>query len=99
MGEHASVLGQIAPGNINLNTRPKVPNGRGGYSTVRSISFSDNQGREILIPTVVGRRIVSNRAAIDHYYKTGQHLGIFSSIEAANRYSIQLHKQQEKEYG
>jgi len=99
MGEHASVLGIIQHGNIDIHHRPRVPNPEGGYSTVRSISFSPRPGREVLIPTVVGRRIVSDQEAIRHYYKTGRHLGIFKDVASANRYAIQLHNQQEKEYG
>jgi len=98
MGEHGSVLGIIQHGNIDLHHRPKVRNPEGGYSTVRSISFSEG-GREILIPTVIGNRIVSNKEAIRRYHQTGRHLGIFKDVASANRYAIQLHKEQEKEYG
>jgi len=96
-GEHASVLGRIAPGNINLRTRPIVRNRDGSYSTVRSISISDG-GRTILIPTVVGRRVVSNQEAIRTYRRTGQHLGVFSSEAAAERYARQLHEAQARQY-
>lgn len=98
MGEHASVEGRIAPGNIDLKTRPKVRNKDGSYSTVRSISFSEN-GREILIPTVVGNKVVSNDAAIQRYHKTGRHLGIFKDVASANRYAEKLHSEQERIYG
>lgn len=85
-------------GNINLNNRPVVKNPDGSISTVRSISFQDKDGKEVLIPTVINGKIVSDDEAINYYYKTGEHLGKFNSIEDANNYAIQLHKDQEKQY-
>lgn len=96
-GEHASVTGRIAPGNIDLTRRPRVRNADGTISTVRSISIGPPH-RQVLIPTVVGRRVVSNAQAAMHYRRTGQHLGIFSSIAAANRYAESLHREQARRY-
>lgn len=79
------------PGNIDLRNRPHVKNDDGTISTVRSMSFQDDDGREVLIPTVVGDRVVSDDEAIDHYRKSGEHLGKFSSPEAATAYAQQLH--------
>jgi hypothetical protein len=36
--------------------------------------------------------------ALSHFYKTGKHLGIFNSIDAANEYAERLHEAQEKYY-
>ena len=85
-------------GNIDLTNRPVVKNEDGSISTVRSISFQDDSGKEILIPTVVNGKVVSHDEAIQHYYKTGEYLGKFDTVEQANTYAEQLHKQQEKTY-
>lgn len=85
-------------GNIDLTNRQVVKNQDGSISTVRSISFQDDSGKEILIPTVVNGKIVSNDEAIQHYYKTGEYLGKFDTVEQANAYAEQLHKQQDSLY-
>jgi hypothetical protein len=87
----------IEPGNIDLTKRPVVKNKDGSISTVRSMSFEED-GRQILIPTVVGNKVVSDKAAIDHYHKTGEHLGMFSSVKATNAYAKKLHEEQDKMY-
>jgi len=87
----------IEPGNIDLTKRPVVKNKDGSISTVRSMSFEED-GMQILIPTVVGDKVVSDKAAIDHYHKTGEHLGMFSSVKAANAYAKKLHEEQDKMY-
>jgi hypothetical protein len=93
------VAGLLVPGNINLHTRPVVRNADGSVSTVRSMTFTDENGRAILIPTVIpGRGIVPNDQAIDHYYRTGQHLGIFERPDLADAYAQALHEQQAAEY-
>lgn len=90
--------GMIRPGNIDLNTRPVVHNPDGSISTVRSITVGPDSGRFYLIPTVVGDRVVSNLAAIDHWRRTGQHLGVFTSEDAADAYARQLHVAQAHQY-
>jgi len=87
-------LRSFAEGTINLYTRPRVRNPDGSISTVRSLSFSDETGREILIPTVErhGRGILSDEDAIKQYYATGEHLGMFRTPEEATAYAAQLHE-------
>jgi hypothetical protein len=89
--------GQLTPGNIDLTKRPVVKNPDGSFSTVRSMSFND-KGREVLIPTVVGGKVVSDQEAISHYRKTGEHLGIFDTPQNATAYAQGLHESQAQMY-
>ena len=90
--------GLLVPGNIDLTKRPVVQNSDGSISTVRSMGFNDGQ-HEVLIPTVhPGGYIMSDDEAIDHYFKTGQHLGKFATPEASNTYAEQLHNDQADMY-
>lgn len=95
-------LGQYGRGNIDLYNRPQYRNPDGSISTVRSISIGTDDG-EVLIPTIgVDSKGIpvswTDDEAIDHYYKTGEHLGKFRSIDDADRYAEQLHEQQEAYY-
>lgn len=83
-------------GNIDLYNRPPVQNADGSTSTVRSLSFQDEDGREVLIPTVVGDRVVSDEEAIQHYLATRQHLGKFATPEEATRFGVRLHNEYAK---
>lgn len=90
--------GQVEAGNIDLDHRPVVKNSDGSISTVRSMSFNED-GKEILIPTVVGGKVVSTKDAIANYKKTGEHLGKFDTPDNATAYAISLHDQQAEQYG
>ena len=96
--EYINKINQYGLGNIDLTNRPIVKNEDGSISTIRSMSFQDNEGKEVLIPTVVNGKVVSNDEAIQHYYDTGEYLGKFDSVEEANIYAEQLHNQQSKLY-
>jgi len=88
--------GVIKDGNIKLSTRKPVDLGNGFFGTVKSMSFSDRKGVEILIPTIVNGKPVSDKTAIAHYYKTGEHLGIYTSPEAADKAANRIHEAEEK---
>jgi len=97
--EPASNGGMIEQGNIDLAARPVVRNEDGSISTVRSMSFSDDSGAEIVIPTVSDDgRIMSDEEAVDTYYKTGKFLGKFDSTDAAISFANSLHEQQADMY-
>lgn len=83
--------GLITPGNIDVSKLPVVRNPDGTVSTVRSMSINVD-GKEVLIPTVVNGRVVSEKEAIDQYMKTRRHLGIFNTPEAATAYAQKLHE-------
>ena len=89
--------GMIQPGNIDLNSRPVVHNRDGSISTVKSVSFGIG-GHEVLVPQVVGGRVVSPTEALAHYQRTGSHLGVFDTPEAANAYAVALHLSQAGRY-
>lgn len=91
MGGVTTKRGLLEPGNIDLAAQPRVKNPDGSISTVRSMSFEEN-GQEILVPTVVGNQVVSDQDAITAYRKTGRHLGKFDSPEAATAYAQKLHE-------
>jgi hypothetical protein len=81
----------LTAGNIDVTRRPRVSNPDGSISTVRSISINED-GREILIPTVVNGRVVSDEEAIREYHGTGKHLGTFNSVTDANAAAKRLHE-------
>ena len=88
----------IYKGNINLYNRPTVMNGDGSISTVRSISYNRN-GKEVLIPTVSNEgKIMNDEEAIRYWENKGQNLGVYDSIEEADRAARQIHYQQESLY-
>lgn len=85
--------GLVVPGNIDVSKLPAVRNPDGTVSTVRSMSVNID-GKEVLIPTVINGRVVSEEEAIQSYLKTGRHLGMFSSPEAATAYGKSLSAQE-----
>lgn len=81
----------VEEGNIDVDHLPKVFNEKGEYHTVRTITIEED-GKTILIPTVVNGHVISHVAAIKHFHKTGEHLGKFGSEEEAQKYDKQLHE-------
>ena len=96
--ENKDTTGQWGKGNINLNKRQVVKNADGSISTERSFSVNIDD-KEVLLPTVINGRIVSEEEAIRHYEMTGEYLGKFDTVEEAEEYAEKLHKRQEWYYG
>lgn len=81
-------------GNLPLNIRTAARNEDGSVSTVRTISIGTDEG-EVLIPTVIDGKVVSDEEAIKHYDQTGENFGVFRSPEEATQYAEWLHKAHE----
>jgi hypothetical protein len=74
-----------------------VKNSDGSISTVRTMSFQDDNGDQVLIPTVHPKGyIMSDKEAIEHYYDTNEHYGKFPTVEEANKAAQKLHLEHEK---
>lgn len=96
--EGAKAPGMVDVGTIDLNGRKILKNPDGSISTESSMSI--NEGKyEILIPTIINGQRVGEAEAVEHYRKTGEHLGIFETPDAANAYAEALHQRQAQFYG
>jgi predicted GNAT family acetyltransferase len=93
----AAPVGLVAAGNINTDKRKVLKNEDGTISTELSFSIGTEKG-EVLIPQVVDGKKLTKEQAIEHYKKTGEHLGIFDTPENASKYADSLHKDQDKKY-
>ena len=86
--------GMISPGNLDLLSRPSVPNPSGGTSSVFSMSIGVD-GKEYLIPRVSeDGKMMNEKEAIRRFYDTNKYLGVFDSPENATAYASALHQQQ-----
>jgi hypothetical protein len=92
--------GYLVQGNIDLNNRPRVKNADGSISTVRSGSYENNAGQEVLIPTISNEgKTMSMPEAMQYWGALQQFLGKFASPDQADAYAIWLHNQQAQQYG
>ncbi len=89
-------VGAVVAGNIEHMGRSEVDNRDGTTSTVRSMSFNDGPGREVLIPTAYDGAVHSDDEAIANYRKGGQHMGVFRTPEGATAHAEQVHDDYEK---
>jgi hypothetical protein len=80
----------VVPGNLSTEIRYRVPNADGSVSTVRTMSIGTDQG-EVLIPTVINGRVVSDDEAIRHFEQTGENFGTFRTPDEATAYANALH--------
>lgn len=87
--------GATEPGNIDLTARPHAMWPDGSVSTVRSMGVN-LEGRNYLIPTVSeDGRIMEPDEAIEEFYKTGNHLGVYDSSDASDHAAQLIHEDQE----
>lgn len=97
--DNFGIKGRTGEGNIDLFNRKPYVYEDGSVATVESISFRDeDEGKEILIPTIVDGKRLTEDEAIEHYYNSGEYLGKFDTVEEANEYGERLHRQQEALY-
>lgn len=83
--------GLVERGNVDLRRRPTLHNPDGSISTIRSMSFTDDDGKEVLIPTITPQGVAMTQdQAIDYYRNTKQHLGKFDSPQSATAYAKRL---------
>ena len=85
-------------GNIDLRIKKPIKNKDGSISTVRTIGI-EADGMYINIPTVINGKVVSNKEAVDHYRKTGKHLGKYKTRKERDAAARQLSINQGKRYG
>jgi hypothetical protein len=89
--------GAVEPGNMDLANRPYVWHDDGSASTVRSmgVDLDEPGGLETLVPTVSNDgRLLTADEAIEEFYRTGQHMGRYSSPEASTRAGEEIHLDQ-----
>lgn len=94
--------GMLERGNLDLNAR-KVYHGRPrdfpdqDFRTENSMS-GNVDGKEVLIPTVVNGQQLTEDAAWDHFFRTGENLGWFADPASADKYAEKLHQRQGDHY-
>jgi hypothetical protein len=74
---------------LDYERYPKVKNPDGSFSNVVTASFNID-GKEVLLPTMIGGRRVTAQQAIENYKKTGDHFGIFDSPQSAQAFATNL---------
>lgn len=87
----------VVPGNIDLDHRVVVQNDDGFISTERSFSVSIDS-LEVLLPTVVHGEVLTEDEAVEYFFRTGEHLGMFATVEEVEAYAVALHLRQEAFY-
>lgn len=93
---HGRPRGSVVEGNIQHMGRGEIDNHDGTTSTVRSMSFNDGPGREVLIPTAYDGAVHSDDDSIANYRKTGQHMGVFSTPDHADWEAEKVHEDYEQ---
>lgn len=79
-----STKGQLRSGNIDIANRPIVNNEDGAIATLVQKMFGIDGGRQLLIPTIVNGKKVTDEEALKQFRKTRQNLGVFDNPENAD---------------
>ena len=93
---------KFGKGNIDLTNRPVLVNEDKTISTVDTITIGVD-GKQVVIPTIDydekgnAKRLTTDEAEA-RFYKTGEHLGKFDTIEEADEYAQSLHIDQDLYY-
>jgi len=95
--EVKDTTGRWGKGNIDLNNRQVIKNSDGSISTEESFSVNID-GKEVLLPTIIDGKRVSEEEAIRYYERTGKYLGKFKTVKEAEEYAEMLHNRQDWYY-
>jgi hypothetical protein len=82
--------GLVEKPSISLSGRPIIKNPDGSVSSERSFSMNFD-GKEVLLPQIVNGKLLSKEEAIEHYRKTGEHMGKFKDAASADAYAAKVH--------
>lgn len=91
------IVRPLTEGNIDLENRPTIWNKNGSHSGVLTATFGidekgNEEGKTVLLPTIINGKKVSPKEAFSHFKKTGEHMGIFKTRKEADLYDKQLHE-------
>lgn len=87
----AKPAGLIEPGNVAFDELPVVKDRDGSFLTILTYCVGTDVGIALLPAVEVDGVIISTAEAIAEYQNTRRHMGIFKTVEDANRYVGQLH--------
>lgn len=99
--------GMVKQGNIDVNHRPTIKNADGSHSTIYSVTVPIEDGKWVVIPSIVDGKFLTSDGkmpkrgskddkaledkAFEHYKTSGEHLGIFDSLKAADNFTSKTH--------
>ena len=87
--------GMVEPPTLDVSDRVGWANLDGTKSSILTISIGIGPGMEALIPTIApdGQRLTEDQA-VDRFFQTGEHLGIFATPDSATIYARDLSSRQ-----
>jgi hypothetical protein len=85
-------------GNIDLDKRKVYKHPAGYIQTEHSMTIGSPKQGFVNIPTIVGGKPVSGGKAVDHYRKTGKHLGKYKDVKSAVNSAKKVSKRQNTVY-